>query len=73
MQSKPRHRAIRWVAAACVVIAIAGCGDNPLESVGERSNTWIGPIADGVTFLSDGSPSDDETVEGTVSVSEGAG
>ena len=76
MQSTPVHRAIRWLAAVCVVIAVAGCGENPLESVGERSNEWIGPVADGVSLLSNGSSSGtdgDDAVEGTVSVSEGDG
>ena len=53
MQHRPRYRTARWLAAACVGVLVGGCGDYPLDSVGERSNNWIGPIADGVVFLSD--------------------
>ena len=75
MQHRPRSRTARWLAAACVVVLVAGCGESPLESVGQRSNEWIGPIADGVTFLTNDSPAPGTDVadpaDASVRVSEG--
>ena len=77
MQHRTRHRTARWLAAACAAVVLAGCGGNPLESVGERSNEWIGPIADGVTLLSNDPPpavtADADPAEASVSVAEGDG
>jgi hypothetical protein len=56
MQHRPRYRTARWLAAACVAVLLAGCGEYPLDSVGERSQSWIGPIGDGVVLYSNGSP-----------------
>lgn len=75
MQHRARCRSARWLAAICAVVLLAGCGESPLESVGERSNEWIGPIADGVTLLSNDSPPRGTTAadpaDASVSVSEG--
>lgn len=77
MQHRPRRRSSCRFAAVLLVLLVAGCGDNPLGSVGERSNEWIGPLADGVTLLSDESPVRDipnsEPTDGPVIVSEGDG
>ncbi len=62
MQHRPRRRTARWFAAVSLAVLVAGCGESPLESVGERSNEWIGPIADGVVLLSNDSPSTATTV-----------
>ena len=75
MQHKPLSRSARWCAAACAVALLSGCGETPLDSVGERSNEWIGPIADGVIFLSNDTPpkgmATADPADGSVSVSEG--
>jgi hypothetical protein len=82
MQQRSRRRAARWSVAAALVATLAGCGDAPLESVGQRSSEWIGPVADGVRFLSNDSaaegpavddPAVDDPVASPVSVSEGDG
>ena len=74
MEHTPRSRSARWFAAACAVALLAGCGEAPLDSVGERSNEWIGPIADGVIFLSNDTPPGGtvaaDPVDDSVSVSE---
>lgn len=44
-------RPIRTFLAALILVAITGCGAAPLESVGERSDGWIGSLTGGVTFL----------------------
>ena len=76
MDHRPRLRPARWLAAVCLTVVVAGCGGSPLESVGERSNDWIGPIADGVTLLSKESAATSQAAadENTsVSATEGAG
>ena len=78
MQHRPPLRPARLLAAACLVlVVVTGCSESPLESVGERSNTWICPIADGVTFLSnDSAPTDQagpDTAASSVRVTEGTG
>jgi hypothetical protein len=45
----------RLVAAVLLVVALAACGDQPLQGMGQRSEGWIGPIAENVQFL----PADD--------------
>ena len=56
MQHTLRNRSGRWCAAVIAVALLAGCGETPLDSVGERSHEWIGPVADGVIFRSNDTP-----------------
>ncbi|MEX2280583.1 MAG: hypothetical protein WEA76_10920 [Acidimicrobiia bacterium] len=51
MRQTLNFRTMRTFVAALILVAITGCGGTPLESVGERSDGWIGSLTDGVTFL----------------------
>lgn len=77
MHDRLQRRSVRWLAAACLAVLSTGCGERPLETVGERSNEWIGPIADGISLFSNDSSPPGPTVlepeDDSVRVSEGDG
>lgn len=77
MQHRPTRRVAAWLSAAVMCLTLTACGENPLESVGQRSTDWIGPVSDGVSFLSNDGPAEgagsDDPIAGPVSVSEGDG
>ncbi|MEX0756617.1 MAG: hypothetical protein WD532_02430 [Acidimicrobiia bacterium] len=51
MRQTLNFRTMRTFVAALILIAITACGGTPLDSVGERSDGWIGSLTNGATFL----------------------
>jgi hypothetical protein len=45
------HLTVRTVLAMLALVAISGCAEPSLESLGERSSEWIGSLTNGVSFL----------------------
>lgn len=43
---------LKATSLAIAAAVLAGCGDQPLQGIGERSTDWIGPVAEDVRFLS---------------------
>lgn len=39
------------LAAALATFVLTACGDAPLQSVGQRTGEWIGPLAEELVFL----------------------
>lgn len=39
------------LAAALAAFVLTACGDQPLQSVGQRTGEWIGPLAEEIVFL----------------------